>query len=183
MCDYEQRLKAAKEVILDADYILIGGGSGLSAACIKKAGMYCAIMTTVSCVNADEIPELIDIVVEHKADVFAFGRYCPTSEQTIEEYHIEPLVYKAFLEKVWDKFMQHKGCATTFQLKDHLWTLFLYDKGMFKLPEGMDDDVIYDGCHCGSGHMTILPTGDVYACRRMESTHSLGVGSAACFAV
>jgi len=32
MYDYEQRLKAAKEVILDADYILIGGGSGLSAA-------------------------------------------------------------------------------------------------------------------------------------------------------
>ncbi|MHB8072490.1 Sir2 silent information regulator family NAD-dependent deacetylase [Desulfosporosinus fructosivorans] len=32
MYDYEQRLNAAKEVILDADYILIGGGSGLSAA-------------------------------------------------------------------------------------------------------------------------------------------------------
>lgn len=138
-------------------------------ACIKNSGMYCAIMTTVSCVNADEIPELIDLVVEHKVDVFAFGRYCPTSEQASEEYHIEPLAYKAFLEKVWDKFMQHKGCATTFQLKDHLWTLFLYDKGIFKLPEGMDDEVIYDGCHCGNGHMTILPIGDVYACRRMES--------------
>ena len=29
--------------------------------------------------------------------------------------------------------------------------------------------MIYDGCHCATGHMTITPTGDVYGCRRMES--------------
>jgi radical SAM protein with 4Fe4S-binding SPASM domain len=70
-----------------------------------------------------------------------------------------------------NKFQAHKsrGCKTTFQLKDHLWTLFLYEKGLFKIPENHNPDMIYDGCHCGIGHMTILPTGDVYACRRMES--------------
>jgi len=138
-------------------------------ACIRKAGMFCAIMTTVSNINIDEIPELIDIVVANHVDVFAFGRYCPTSGQKSEEYHIEPLAYKAFLEKCWSKFEQYKDSDTTFNLKDHLWTLFLHEKGLFQIPNDLKDGVIYDGCHCGIGHMTILPTGDVYACRRMES--------------
>jgi len=137
--------------------------------CIKKAGMYCAVMSTVSSANMNDFPELIDLVVKKNVDVFAFGRYCPTSEQKSEEYHIEPFAYKEFLEKCWSKFQQYKGCGTTFQLKDHLWTLFLYEKGLFHIPEYADDKMIYDGCHCGIGHMTILPNGDVYACRRMNS--------------
>lgn len=32
----------------------------------------------------------------------------------------------------------------------------------------MDEDVIYGGCNCANSHITILPTGEVYACR-MES--------------
>ena len=137
--------------------------------CIKKAGMYCAVMSTVSCANKEEFPDMIDLVVDKNVDVFAFGRYCPTSGQKAEEYHISPLEYKAFLEKCWTKYEQYKDRHTTFQLKDHLWTLFLYEKGIFKIPENADKKMIYDGCHCAISHMTILPTGDVYACRRMES--------------
>ena len=33
----------------------------------------------------------------------------------------------------------------------------------------MNDDVVYDGCNCGNSHLTILPSGDVFACRRMDS--------------
>jgi radical SAM protein with 4Fe4S-binding SPASM domain len=29
--------------------------------------------------------------------------------------------------------------------------------------------VIYDGCNCSNCHLTILPHGEVYACRRFES--------------
>jgi radical SAM protein with 4Fe4S-binding SPASM domain len=75
------------------------------------------------------------------------------------------------MDMCWNKFSEHKarGCRTTFQLKDHLWTLYLYEKGLFRIPEDHNPELIYDGCHCGIGHMTILPDGDVYACRRMES--------------
>ena len=52
---------------------------------------------------------------------------------------------------------------------DHLWTLFLYEKGLFPIDETLDPDTIYDGCNCGNCHMTILSDGAVYACRRMES--------------
>jgi radical SAM/SPASM domain protein of ACGX system len=139
--------------------------------CIKKSGMYCAIMSTVSSANIGDFPQLIDLVAGKNVDVFAFGRYCPTSGQKSSEFHVEQSEYKAFLEMCYNKFAEHKanGCKTTFQLKDHLWTLFLYEKGLFKIPENHNSNMIYDGCHCGIGHMTILPTGDVYACRRMES--------------
>ncbi|MBR4081223.1 MAG: SPASM domain-containing protein, partial [Clostridia bacterium] len=29
---------------------------------------------------------------------------------------------------------------------------------------------IYGGCHCGTTHLTILPNGDVYACRRVPDS-------------
>ncbi|MDE6706864.1 MAG: radical SAM/SPASM domain protein, ACGX system [Oscillospiraceae bacterium] len=140
-------------------------------ACIKNAKMFCAIMATVSSANISDFPELIDLCAEKEVDVFAFGRYCPTSGQKSEEYHIEPEEYHNFLDMCYHKFQEHKknGCKTTFQYKDHLWTLYLYEQGLFKIPENHHPDMIYDGCHCGIGHMTILPTGDVYACRRMES--------------
>jgi len=63
----------------------------------------------------------------------------------------------------------YKDSGTTFNLKDHLWTLFLHEKGLFTIPEELDEDRIYDGCHCGDCHMNILPDGSVYACRRFES--------------
>ena len=50
-------------------------------AVLKKAGIKVAVMTTVSAINADQMEEIIDTVVSHKADVFAFGRYCPTSTE------------------------------------------------------------------------------------------------------
>lgn len=40
---------------------------------------------------------------------------------------------------------------------------------MYTIPQNLSDDVIYDGCNCGNSHLTILPSGDVFACRRMDS--------------
>ena len=138
---------------------------------IKNSGMWCAVMSTVSSMNMGDFPQMIDLEAEKNVDVFAFGRYCPTSGQKSEEYHITPTAYREFLDMCYKRFQFHKstGCKTTFQYKDHLWTLYLYEQGLFKIPENHDNDMIYDGCHCAIGHMTILPTGDVYACRRMES--------------
>lgn len=135
--------------------------------CIRNAGIKCAIMTTVSGKNIAEIPEIISLVVEHSVDIFAFGRYCPTSAE--KGNHISPQDYRSLLETCWTKFEAYKDSETMFNLKDHLWTLFLYEKGLFKIPDGAMDGVIYDGCNCGNCHLTILPSGDVYACRRMES--------------
>ena len=135
---------------------------------IKASGMWSTVMSTVSKTNIDEIPQLIDLVDELGVDVYAVGRYCPTSVEKAydENIHIPPLEYRAFLERCWEKYEAHKNSKTTYQLKDHLWTLFLYEKGIYKLPESNE---ITDGCNCGRNHVTILPNGDVYACRRMKS--------------
>ena len=94
---------------------------------IRRAGIRCAVMTTVSGTNLHEIPGIIDLVVARRVDIFAFGRYCPTSFE--KSTHIEPLEYRDFLERVWHQFEQYRDSGTTFNLKDHLWTLFLYEKG------------------------------------------------------
>jgi len=139
-------------------------------AVIKKAGIKAVIMTTVSGTNIDEIPEIIDTVVEHKADVFAFARYCPTSDE--KDTNIEPMRYRALLEECDKKFKYYKanGCETYFNKKDHLWTLYEYEKGIFKIPADVEEDMIYAGCNCGNCHITILPSGDVFACRRVSDS-------------
>ena len=58
------------------------------------------------------------------------------------------------------------GCKTYFNKKDHLWTLYEYETGAFKIPENAGDGMIYGGCNCGNCYITILPTGDILACRR-----------------
>lgn len=135
--------------------------------CIRDSGIKSVIMTTVANANIKEIPAIIDLVVEKQVDIFAFARYCPTSLD--RNSHITPHEYKELLQMCWKKFEDYKASGTTFNLKDHLWTLLLQEKGLFTIPEGLDDSTIYDGCNCGNCHLTILPNGNVYACRRFES--------------
>lgn len=139
-------------------------------ACIKKAGIRSVIMTTVSGTNIKEVPDIIDAVVSAGADVFAFARYCPTSEE--KDTGISPLEYRELLDICYNKFQKYeaKGCHTYFNKKDHLWTLYEYEKGIFKIPEDAQDGMIYGGCNCGNCHMTLLPTGDIYACRRVPGS-------------
>ena len=139
-------------------------------ACIKNAGIRSVIMTTVSGTNIEEVPDIIDTVVAHKADVFAFARYCPTSEE--KDTDIEPLRYRKLLEDCDRKFKEYeaKDCETYFNKKDHLWTLYEYETGAFKIPDAVEDGMIYGGCNCGNCHLTILPTGDIYACRRVQNS-------------
>ena len=135
--------------------------------CINNAGIKSVIMTTVSGVNIDEIPEIIDISVKAGADVFAFARYCPTSEE--KDIGITPQRYRKLLEDCDKKFKEYKsaGCKTYFNKKDHLWTLYEYETGSFKIPQDSQERIIYGGCNCGNCHLTILPNGDVFACRRV----------------
>lgn len=128
------------------------------------------IMTTVSGTNIDEIPEIIDTVVAAGVNVFAFARYCPTSEE--KDVGIEPLRYRKLLQDCDRKFKAYKaaGCKTYFNKKDHLWTLYEYETGAFKIPENACPGMIYGGCNCGNCHITILPDGDVYACRRVQNS-------------
>ena len=133
--------------------------------------MWANVMTTVSSANAAELPDLIDLVAALNVDVYAFGRYCPTSGRRAGEFHMEPHAYRELLLECQQRIatQQERGARTFFYKKDHLWKLLEWEQGTWKIPDGIDPHAFYDGCHCGRGHLTILPTGVVYACRRMES--------------
>lgn len=134
---------------------------------VREAGIDLAVMTTVSRWNYQEVPQLIDVVVANHADVFAFARYCPDHDS--RDACCSPQEYRQMMELCWDKMQKYKDSSTYFCLKDHLWTLFKYERGLFNPADYPDDDIVYDGCNCGNGHFTILSDGACYACRRMES--------------
>lgn len=137
---------------------------------LQSAGIRVAIMTTVSKLNAKDLLKIIDVVVESGADVFSFARYCPTSED--KSTGILPQDYRKLLAAVDEKFREYesKNVRTYFDRKDHLWTLFEYEAGRFKIPNDAEPEMIYSGCNCGNAHLTILPTGDVLACRRVKNS-------------
>ena len=135
---------------------------------LKFVGIPVTIMTTVSKTNIHTIPKLVDIIVDYKVDHFSFARYCPDSNGIGDI--VSPEEYRDFLDKMWNKFEQHKKSKTKFMLKDHLWNLYLYEKGYLKL-ENIENEynLILDGCHCGISHITVLADGTVYSCRRCNS--------------
>lgn len=147
---------------------------------LKKCKLPVTIMSTVSSRNIDEIPSLVDEVVAAGADHYAFARYCPSAADGTNG--LTPEAYRELLYTCGKKFhdLMEAGCKTTFGKKDHLWVLYDYENGRFTLPEDAYPNTIYGGCHCGTQHLTILPNGDVMACRRVPDsvignvfTHSL----------
>lgn len=137
---------------------------------LARAGIRSIIMTTVSDVNAGQLPEIIDAVVESQTNVFAFSRYVPTPGENMEGLSAEE--YRAVLDSAFKKFKAYEeaGCETYFNRKDHLWRLYEWEEGLWSILEDAEEGMVYDGCNCGSGHLTILPTGDVYACRRVADS-------------
>lgn len=78
-------------------------------SCIKKAGIRSVIMTTVSGTNRKEIPDMIDTVVKAGVDIFAFARYCPTSEE--KDTGMTPQEYRELLDICYEKFQQYEAAG------------------------------------------------------------------------
>lgn len=133
---------------------------------INESGMRSAIMTTVSRTNICEIPKIVPIVVEAEVNTFAFSRYCPNENDVSNMVTAQE--YKEFLNNMWKVYNKYKDGKTRLMMKDHLWKLFLYEHGLLDIND-FEENIIYDGCHCGITHLTVLADGTVYACRRCES--------------
>lgn len=150
------------------DYIRKPGSFDATWECLPrlhKAGIESAIMVTVSHINIKEVPDIIDLAVQHRAGIFCFARYVPTGPDKPNK--IQPLEYREFLDKCYKKYEKYReeGCWTIFAEKEHLFTLYKYEEGIVTIPENITPGVLYDGCHIGlSG--CILPDGTLLACRR-----------------
>lgn len=137
---------------------------------LKEAGIPTVVMTTVSSANLHEMPQIVDAVVKAQADLFSFARYCPSGGDTTNG--LTPQAYRDLLYACSDQFraLRSSGCHTGFEKKDHLWSLYDYESGRFNPETDLYKDAVYSGCSCGSSHLTILPDGDVYACRRVPQS-------------
>lgn len=134
---------------------------------LVKHGMKVSIMSTVSSMNYKEIPELMNFLFEKtKVNSFAFARYCPKDKEDAEKNNVTPFEYRELLSKIWDILQTDKQKEKRFFFKDHLWKLFFYELGLLKIEK---TKIIASGCNCAFNHLTILPDGDLYACRRFES--------------
>lgn len=138
--------------------------------CLNRAGIKSIIMSTVSKTNMNEIPDIIDAVVKAKVKVFAFSRYVPTGGEV--DTSMTPQEYRNLMEICDAKYKAYEaaGCETYFNKKDHLWTLYEYETGQFKIPADAKEGMIYGGCNCGNCHITISTNGDVMACRRVTNS-------------
>ncbi len=89
-------------------------------AILNASGIRSILMTTVSGKNIDEVPQMIDAAVAAGAKVYAFARYCPTSED--KDTDITPERYRRLLAECDRKFRAYEkdGCETYFNRKDHL---------------------------------------------------------------
>ena len=132
---------------------------------LNQAGIRSMIMSTVSLLNYKELFDVVRLCVAYKVGNYAFARYCPTHGDT--EYNMEPPQYRKFLSDMWNLYKELADGGTKFSLKDHLWNAFLYEEGLYDLVD--DQGSVVDGCNCGIKHMTLLPNGTVYACRRFDS--------------
>lgn len=130
----------------------------------QKWDLRTSVMTTVSRLNYEQIPAIAELAVNLGVNVYAFARYCPTHGDT--DSNLSPTEYRAFLERMWCFYENNVDKGTTFAFKDHLWKALMLEKGILVTE---DDDIVYDGCHCGFTHITFLENGDAYACRRMNS--------------
>lgn len=167
--DYQVSIDGLKET---HDYMRKPGSFDATWACLPllhKAGITSHVMATVSQLNIKEIPDVIDLAVQHRVGVFAFARYVPTGPE--KENAIAPMEYRAFLDTCYKKYQKYRaeGCWTEFAEKDHLFTLYKYEEGLVKLPENVKPGVLYGGCHIGL-HGCILPDGTLLACRRTEGS-------------
>lgn len=150
------------------DYLRKPGSFDATWACLPllhKAGIDSSIMVTVSHLNIKEVPDIIDLAVQHRAGTFGFARYVPTGPDKSNE--IKPLEYRELLDKCYKKYEKYRneGCWTNFAEKEHLFTLYKYEEGIITIPENVKPGVLYDGCNIGlSGD--ILPDGTLLACRR-----------------
>lgn len=137
---------------------------------LKEAGMRVPIMTTVSSVNIDEIPELVRVAIAAGADHLDFARFVPHGRGEDFEYEpISPQRFRRFLEEMRGTYQEliDKGVARPeqFGTKDPLWVPYLAEIGEMEIDPDMK--LYTGGCGLGRNGLSIDVDGSVYACRRM----------------
>ncbi len=125
---------------------------------LDELSIYSMVMLTLTKDNMDQVLDLAEIL-RGKTDLFTFNRLSQTGEGAgLAAADREN--YKRFLEK----YLQARKSNSTMGLKDNLMNIVLQEQG----------EDIFGGCTgfgCGAvfNFCSLLPNGDLHACRKFHS--------------
>jgi len=122
---------------------------------MKEHGLTVSVMTTVSKLNYQDVPNLIELLDGEGVDTFAMERLIPEGRgEQFKHQLLLPQELKELYERVYEMKSRTKGI--------HI----LMNRPLFTLVAPDDSDV---GalCSVGNNALTIMPDGTVYPCRRL----------------
>ena len=136
---------------------------------LKKYNLFVELHTTIMEQNIDEIPDLIDIAIQNKVDIFSFERYIAVDKNKPNK--IPPLKYREFIDKYYKKvqYYHSQNLQIKFETHDGLKYLYLYEEGILKIPENILKNTFYSGCTFGFHNYVFIDIdGNIYSCGYIE---------------
>lgn len=122
---------------------------------LKAAGIEIAVMMTVTRCNKDSLPEMIDLLAQHRVDTFATERFIPEGEGLLlDDACLSPQEARQTFERV------HALGVAERRLR-----VLMY-RPLFALVDH-DDPTVGAMCSVGTNALTVMHDGTVYPCRRL----------------
>lgn len=128
---------------------------------LQELGIRTCVMFTLTDNNAEEIISVLDACIKKNVSTFTFSRVVRDGAiKNICSNKYSMLNYKGILQQVFEYLVEKD--IDIFSFKDTLWTLFLYEKGLYNIN---DSSIL--GCGAGINTMCIMPSGIVQPCSRL----------------
>jgi len=122
---------------------------------MKRHGLAVSVMTTISRVNYQDIPALIEVLNGEGVDTFAMERLIPEGRgESLRDQLLSPEELRKLYESVYEIALQKRG------------TRILMYRPVFNLI-APDDSSVGALCSVGNNALTVMPDGTVYPCRRL----------------
>lgn len=132
---------------------------------LNKAGVSTTVSTTVSKINIDTVPEIIDLCLKHNVDRVGFSRLVPYGRgKDIENEMLSIEETKKLFSYLHKQRKKLKG-KLDIPPRDPVWWLMLKPPQI--LCSGAKNQQIVGGCSIGTGGLALLSDGDILACRRL----------------
>jgi len=125
---------------------------------LRELGIYSMVMLTLTRNNIEEVLPLAEFLRD-KTDQFNFNRLSPVGEGAALA-SVPVKNYREFLEKYW----QSAASNPVMRLKDNLFNI-IYDEENLALFGGCTGF----GCGAAFNFLSLLPDGEVHACRKFPS--------------
>ena len=139
--------------------------------CINRAGIRSVIMTTVSGTNIDEVPDIVDAVVQRGRERLRLRPLLPDQRGKGRGDRARCATASCWRTATASSGpMRRRAARRTSTRRTTFGRCMHTRRAPSACRRTREPGMIYGGCNCGNCHLTILPTGEVYACRRVQNS-------------